>query len=198
MSSSNEGQSDENYQLIVAKAILAGETGVGKTSIRRAYFGENFKEDHMSTLGADFAVKRIPISKSVALEFQIWDLAGQMSFNPLRKRFFVGASALFLIFDLTDRRSFEELDSWFDDFWESFDNRKDVPMTLIGNKLDLENQVVSDDEMEEFWERTKKRYPDIEGRTFVIKTSAKTGEHVEKAFENMSNALLKIFFPESS
>lgn len=193
MSSEVSSDGDEKYQLIVAKAILAGETGVGKTSIRRSYFGENFKEDHMSTLGADFSVKRIPHSKSTILEFQIWDLAGQMSFNPLRKRFFIGASALFLIFDLTDRKSFEELDGWFDDFWDSFDNRKDIPMTLIGNKDDLQNQKVTDEEMEEFWEKTKKKYPDISGKTHVIKTSAKTGEHIEDAFSFMSGALIELF-----
>ena len=68
---------------IVSKLVLAGSYGVGKTSIRRNYMGESFISDHLSTLGADFAVKRIDILDDVVLELQIWDLAGQPGFENL-------------------------------------------------------------------------------------------------------------------
>jgi small GTP-binding protein len=68
---------------------------------------------------------------------QIWDLGGQESFKSLRKLYLEGANGALVMFDLTERESFDKLNEWIESFREA---RGDKPMVLIGNKSDLENQ----------------------------------------------------------
>ena len=178
-------------QRIVSKLVLGGSFGVGKTSIRRSYFGETFISDHLSTLGADFAVKRVDISDEVVLELQIWDLAGQPGFENLRQRFFKGAAAAFMVFDLTRRETFESLDNWFEQLWRSQKNNKRMPIAILGNKIDLDNHEVSEKEVHEYMAKLRSDH-DL-GDTYLsyFTTSAKTGENIQTAFQEISHALYK-------
>lgn len=175
-------------QRIVSKLVLAGSYGVGKTSIRRNYMGETFIQDHLSTLGADFAVKRVDINESTVLELQIWDLAGQPGFENLRQRFFKGAAAAFMIFDLTRRETFTSLDDWFEQLWRS-QKTKRMPIAIIGNKNDLENQVITTEEVNDYMEHLRSNHDLGDSYISYFTTSAKTGENIQKVFEEISKAL---------
>ena len=175
-------------QRIVSKLVLGGSFGVGKTSIRRSYFGETFVSDHLSTLGADFAVKRVDIKDDIVLELQIWDLAGQPGFENLRQRFFKGAAGAFMVFDLTRRDTFEALDSWFEQLWRSQKSKR-MPIAILGNKIDLDEQVVSEEEVNEYIKRLREDHDLGETYLSYFTTSAKTGENIQTAFEEISHAL---------
>ncbi|MHA2501987.1 MAG: Rab family GTPase [Candidatus Kariarchaeaceae archaeon] len=175
-------------QRIVSKLVLGGSFGVGKTSIRRSYFGETFISDHLSTLGADFAVKRVDIQDNVVLELQIWDLAGQPGFENLRQRFFKGAAAAFMVFDLTRKDTFVALDSWFEQLWRSQKSKR-MPITILGNKIDLEGHQVTEEEVRAYMDRLREEH-DL-GDTYLAyyTTSAKTGENIQTVFQEISQAL---------
>lgn len=175
-------------QRIVSKLVLGGSFGVGKTSIRRSYFGETFISDHLSTLGADFAVKRVDINDDVVLELQIWDLAGQPGFENLRQRFFKGAAAAFMVFDLTRRETFEALDNWFEQLWRSQKSKR-MPIAILGNKIDLDDIVVSDEEVQEYMKRLREEHDLGESYLAYFTTSAKTGENIQTVFNEISQAL---------
>ncbi|MCK5409392.1 MAG: GTP-binding protein, partial [Candidatus Heimdallarchaeota archaeon] len=86
------------------KIILAGDGAVGKTSIRERYMGKGFQESYLKTIGADFATKKIEKNEE-QITFQIWDLAGQESYQSVRKSFYKGAIAAIMVFDCQDPKS---------------------------------------------------------------------------------------------
>ena len=112
------------------KVILIGDPSVGKTSLRKRYFGEGFKETYMPTLGADFALRRKENSV-----IQIWDLAGQYIYRRLRKGYYQGAHGAILVFDVLRDETFMNLNKWLDEIHHF--NGKMMPLVIIGNKIDL-------------------------------------------------------------
>lgn len=175
---------------IVAKLVLCGSWGVGKTSIRRQYMGETFMQDHLSTLGADFAVKRVNIDNDTILELQIWDLAGQPGFDNLRQRFFKGAAGALMVFDLTRRDTFDELDSWFEQLWRNQDSKL-MPISILGNKSDLHKPTVSDEEVKNYIEKLRENNDLNETYLSYYTTSAKTGDNIQEVFKEISQVLYK-------
>lgn len=173
----------------INKLVLCGSFRVGKTSIRRNFMGQTFIQDHLSTLGADFAVKKIDLEDGGLLEMQVWDLAGQPGFENLRQRFFQGATSAFMVFDVTSRSSFEELASWFDQFWLAHPERN-LPIAILGNKSDLDPHEVSEEEVLTYIDNLKIEYniPD----TFIkfYKTSAKTGYNIETCFMDIAKVII--------
>jgi len=174
---------------IVSKLVLCGETRVGKTSIRRSYFGDSFLKDHLSTLGADFAVKRVKIDEQTTMELQIWDLAGQEGFSNLRQRFFKGASSAMMVFDITRRDTFDKLEYWFKQLWEGRKSKL-LPIAIIGNKNDLQIREVSREEVMAYIDKLRTENDIGDEWIEYFETSAKTGENIEECFQGVSQALL--------
>ncbi|MHA2472445.1 MAG: Rab family GTPase [Promethearchaeota archaeon] len=144
------------------KICLLGETSVGKTSLVYRFIENKFREDYKSTLGVNILQKLLEIDDN-SVSTNIWDLGGQENFRRLRKLYLDGSMGALVIFDLTNRESFEKLGSWIKDFRGQ---RGEKPFCLIGNK--------------------SKEH----GVEFII-TSAKTGENVEEAFVNLAKKVLE-------
>ena len=113
----------------------------------------------------------------------IWDIGGQKRFEFMRKSFFDGAHGALLIFDLSRADTYHEIKKWMGEF-RSFAG-EDVPFILIGNKLDLVEDIG------EVVERAEaKSFAENEGSIY-IDTSAKTGKNVDEAFERLTRLLIK-------
>ena len=89
----------------IFKITLLGDGAVGKTSLRKTYLGEGFKDGYSMTIGADFAVKRLRIDDQDFVA-QIWDLAGQQRFSAVREVYYRGTSGCLLVFDISRRSVF--------------------------------------------------------------------------------------------
>ena len=170
-----------NYSI---KVCLLGEANVGKTSLVYRFIENKFREDYKSTLGVNLLKKDMDVDKYKGVSAQIWDLGGQESFKSLRNLYLQGANGALVIYDTTNRKSFENLNEWVKDFKKS---RGIVPMLLIGNKNDLE---------------AKRKIEEKEGRDYAEKnkmdfllTSAKTGTNVETAFLNLIKKILDKMIP---
>ena len=97
------------------KVCLLGDGAVGKTALRKRYLGKQFSSGYVMTIGADFAVKKTEINTNdgtKSVKFQIWDLAGQPRFNSVRELYYKGSHGGLLVFDITRRDSFSNLNSW--------------------------------------------------------------------------------------
>ena len=165
-----------NYSI---KVCLLGEANVGKTSLVYRFIENKFREDYKSTLGVNLLKKDMDIDKYKGISAQIWDLGGQESFKSLRSLYLQGANGALVIYDTTNRRSFERLDEWVRDFREA---RGQAPILLIGNKIDLKDKVkVEEDEGKAFANKNKMEF---------LSTSAKTGNNVEKAFLELIKGIL--------
>ncbi len=161
----------------VIKITLLGEKNVGKTSLVYRFIENKFRENYKATLGVNLLKKDIDINGGVSA--QLWDLGGQESFRSLRKLYLEGANGGLVIFDLTDRNSFDKLNEWIDSFKNA---RGEQPLLLIGNKSDLENKIkITDKEASQY---AKNNNMDL------ILTSAKTGKNVEEAFIKLTKRIL--------
>lgn len=166
---------------VLLKVLLLGESCVGKTSIFHRYVKDEYNQAYKATIGADFFSKDLKVDdKEVIL--QIWDTAGQERYQSLGVTFFRGSDACILVYDITDRNSFEALTSWVDQFLQGVgqnsSSAKDSGyiFVVLGNKCDLsaDQRQVQKEEAQEFC--------DEHGFKF-FETSAKTGEKVQDAFE---------------
>ncbi len=98
----------------VCKVILVGETGVGKTCIIMRFLNNVYEENHISTTGANFASKTLEFKEyKTSLQYDIWDTAGQEKYRGLAKIFYKDAAIAILVYDITNRKSFEELKAYW-------------------------------------------------------------------------------------
>jgi len=95
---------------LVVKVVLAGESGVGKSSLFRRLLGEELDAEQKSTIAADFRTKKISEGDS-SFTLQLWDTSGQEKFKALSPIYYRGAHGVLFVYDVTDRHSFEALES---------------------------------------------------------------------------------------
>jgi small GTP-binding protein len=165
----------------VFKICLLGDGGVGKTSLVYRFIENRFSRDFKSTLGVNLLKKRVQIREHNVI-CQIWDLGGQAAYRKLRKLYLEGSQGALLVYDITSRPSFDNMEEWIQTLFEA--RNQDVPLIIIGNKLDLEqNRQVK---LTEAMEYAKKKNPNIK----VLETSAATGDGVEQAFLSLAELVL--------
>lgn len=165
------------------KIITAGEGSVGKTTMLRRYVDGKFNFNTQMTIGVEIfqkTIKLIDINKTIVL--QLWDFGGQERFRFFLDSFVLGASAAFIVFDLTRMHSFEKVDEWVG-IVRKYDPK--LPLVLLGSKADLTDQILIKDET--VLEK-KKQFNFID----YLKTSAKTNLNIDKAFEVLLRAIFKI------
>ncbi len=166
------------------KILLLGDNRVGKTSLIRRYVHGTFSEGYQATLGVDFVIKKVklPLNKrAISIQLQIWDIAGHAYYASYKKAFFQNTKGVMLVYDVTRKQTFENTNRWVDDVYQ---HSPGVPIILVGNKSDLRKQkVVKISE-------SKKMCQTWENCIGVIETSAKTGDKVNTAFEDLTYEIL--------
>lgn len=126
------------------KILTIGESGVGKTCILLRYTDNKFSKHHLTTIGIDFKTKIVKFyTKSIKL--YIWDTAGQERFRNIAQQYYNGADGIFLVYDVTDRNSFEKVTEWMKQIL-SYNTKDKTGIILLGNKIDAENRVVTMEE----------------------------------------------------
>ena len=127
------------------KVVLVGESGVGKTSIITQFIDQTFQEDQQSTTGGTFSTKSVVCDNGKTLKFEIWDTAGQERYRSLTKMFYKDANAAVLVFDITRKDSFEELQNyWAQQIKEC--SPPQIILAVAANKSDLIGKEAVDEE----------------------------------------------------
>lgn len=158
------------------KLLLLGDSGVGKTSLMRVFSGDEFSESMLATAGVDFKLRHIDVGED-AITLQIWDTAGQERFHRITATYYKGAHGIVLVYDVSDRRSFDNVGYWMNNIRQYSTPTQMPAMLLVGNKIDLPNRVVTPEE----GRATASQY----GSRF-IETSAKTCENTNGALETIA------------
>jgi len=125
--------------IILAKIIVLGSPGVGKTSFLR-YHGKqmNWLPDYSETIGVDFNVWKTKLDDQYTLKFQIWDVKPSYRWSSMLPMYCRDAMGCLLFFDVSNRESFDDLHYWMHLIQ---DNAGDIPVILIGTKTDLPFEV---------------------------------------------------------
>ena len=163
--------------IVSFKYLILGSSGVGKTALLKRLVEDTFTEVSLATIGVEFdsAVGVVDNRKG---KLQIWDTAGQERFRSIAKAYYRNAAGVIVVYDLTDRKSFDELNSWMTDIHALCDANSVVQ--LIGNKADMSHRrVVSVAEAEQFASRHHIKY---------LETSAKLGANVRECFVQVTAA----------
>ncbi|KAL1823597.1 hypothetical protein ACET3Z_010375 [Daucus carota] len=163
------------------KAVLIGDSAVGKSNILSRISRNEFQLDSKPTIGVEFAYRNVKVGDKL-IKAQIWDTAGQERFRAITSSYYRGALGALLVYDITRKNTFESLKKWLHELRE-FGN-PDMVIVLVGNKSDLSDsrQVVVED---------GQTLAQLEGLCFM-ETSAKENINVEEAFLSMINRIYEI------
>lgn len=160
-----------NYDL-TGKVMLLGDSGVGKTCFLIQFKdGAFLSGTFIATVGIDFRNKVVTVD-GARVKLQIWDTAGQERFRSVTHAYYRDAQALLLLYDITNKSSFDNIRAWLTEIHEYA--QRDVVIMLLGNKADVSSERVI---RSEDGETLAREY----GVPFM-ETSAKTGMNVELAF----------------
>ena len=142
-------QIDSDFELQI-KMVIIGDSGVGKTNFIFQFTENRFSGLHIATVGFDYKTKIISLpSSKKKVKIQIWDTAGQERYMALNKNIFQKVQGIIIMYDLTKRNTFENLDKWMHVLSQSVSGKVKF---LVANKLDKasEQRIVSEEEGQKY------------------------------------------------
>jgi len=173
-------EGDENYEILI-KLVILGDVSVGKSNFLYRFVDGEFNPIHVATVGFDFKsrVWEIPNLKK-KVKFQIWDTAGQEKYMSINKNLFQRVQGIILMYDITREDTFNNLSKWMEHIKE---NANGIPLILIGNKSDLNNErKVNEEDGKAFAKNNK---------IIFLEASAKIGTNVEESFMKLSELIIE-------
>ena len=117
------------------KIVLIGDAGVGKTHITNRYIRKGPPIRNISTIGVEFATIAVDLKNGGKIKAQIWDTAGQEKYRAITAAHYRKAVGALLVYDITNSKTFENIEKWLDELRESCD--EEIVVMLLGNKLDI-------------------------------------------------------------
>jgi small GTP-binding protein len=186
---------DDDYDFLL-KAVLVGDSGVGKSNLLARFARNTFSSESKSTIGVEFASKTITIDGK-KVKSQIWDTAGQERYRAITSAYYRGAVGIALVYDITDQSTFNNLARWLQEIKDHLGSNHDARILLIGNKSDLiQSRAVTFEEGAAFARDNELEF---------IEASALSASNVQEAFTHLMQKALQAFLikkaresPESS
>ncbi|KAL0074559.1 P-loop containing nucleoside triphosphate hydrolase protein [Phycomyces blakesleeanus] len=159
------------------KLLLIGNSNVGKSSLLLRFTDDTFlpQEEVSATIGVDFKVNMMQVDGQ-SYKLTIWDTAGQERFRTLTSSYYRGAQGVILVYDVSNRETFDALHTWWNEV-NTYCSSPDVVKMIVGNKVDKESsRVVSHREGSELARKLQ---------SLFVECSAKTNMGVKEAFEEL-------------
>jgi Ras-related protein Rab-1A len=177
-----EEEKKEDFQGYNFKVIVCGDPSVGKTSTILRITDNAFIRTYIPTLGVSISEKQLKVDGDY-VNLIFWDIAGQGKFELMRRHFYQGAEAVIVIFDLTNRDTFESVSEWYKDIKNHLEiGESTVVGFILGNKEDLVNErKISTEEALELAKNNNTDY---------IESSAKTGKNIEEILYKLAESII--------
>ena len=175
---------ESDFETLIKLAII-GDSNVGKSNFLFKFIEGQFSPLHVATIGFDYKSRIVTLPESKKkVKLQIWDTAGQEKYMSINKNLFQRVQGVILMYDITKRETFERLDLWLNLIKQM---TNDIPIVLVGNKLDQEDniengRIVEYSEGEDF-----ARDNDFE----FFEASAMDGTNIDKVFSSIGEKIIK-------
>ena len=163
----------------VIKLAMLGDSSVGKTSICYVFINLEFEDKLLSTIGQDKLECIMKMEDGKNMKIIIWDTAGQERFHSIALKACRKAQGIIVVFDVTNRGSFQNVVNWLNEIKENFNSPSII---LFGNKCDLPERQVTKEEAEAFAKQNNLPY---------LETSAKNKININEGFEKIANEAYK-------
>lgn len=164
------------------KLLIIGDAGVGKSALLLRFADHTFTSAYINTIGVDFKIRTVDFDGQ-KIKLQIWDTAGQERFRTITATYYRGTHGVIVVYDVTDRDSFENVRRWMAEIDNNCDtSQNSVNRVLVGNKIDMVNEiVVSKEEADSY-------AAGLNVEHFL--TSAKSNNHVDEMFTTITKMAL--------
>ena len=126
----------DNLDTLKFKLIVVGDQNTGKSCILNRFANNTFQENYQATIGLDFQTKNVTIHNQ-DIRLTLYDTAGQEKFRSLIPMYIREAQIILLVYDITNKESFDSIPKWFSDILNV--KNDEAVFVLIGNKIDLTN-----------------------------------------------------------
>jgi Ras-related protein Rab-1A len=162
------------------KISLLGDQAVGKTCICSTFFGLEFMENTLTSIGIEKNETKMKLENGKEIKVKIWDTAGQERFKSISLSTIKNSQGVLVVFDVTSTESFKHVTEWLK---KIKDQKENIAIVLMGNKFDLPNRTVTKEEAEEFAKKNKLSY---------FESSAKLNKNIQEAFAKVVNEAYKL------
>jgi small GTP-binding protein len=169
------------------KILTIGESAVGKTCILLRFTDNKFLKTHLTTIGIDYKSKVIKV-QNYSVKLKIWDTAGQERFRNITQQYYKGADGILLVYDVTERTSFEKVREWMKQIQQNT-NKEKIGIILVGNKCDMDERQVSTEEGQSLSK---------EFGILFYETSAYKDININESFESLVNEIITKKEPDTS
>ena len=173
---------EEKKDMLSLKIVLVGCSTVGKSALINQYINNKFLETQILTIGCDKFTKVEKI-KDLDIKINLWDTAGQERFRSLSPMFLKGSNIVILVYDITNKNSFEEIEQFWLDIVK--ENTTNFILSVAANKSDLYQK-------EEVNEEVGRNFAQREGAYFFI-TSAKNYNNTRQLFLELAQIYIEKF-----
>ena len=168
---------DNKISVKAIKVALLGDSTVGKTAICNSLMNIEFSQDMLSTIGSDKLETKFPLKNGTEIKLILWDTAGQERFRSVALKAIKAVQGIVIVFDVTLKKSFQNIDLWLEEIKNNFNNPS---LVLFGNKVDMDKEKweVTKEEAEQYAKKMNLQY---------FETSAKTKQGLDEGFSFIVN-----------
>ena len=168
------------------KVVFLGSSGVGKTNLINRFISNKFNDIELATTAATYSQKNITYENK-EYTFTIWDTTGAENFRPLTKLFLKNVQIFVLVYEISNKKSFLDLQYWLDYILEEYGSS--TFNVLIGNKSDIvSDKKIKESEGAKFAEIIKAKFAHV---------SAKNNDNWSKIFEEILTDYIRIKKPKA-
>ena len=170
------------------KVISVGNSEVGKSCIIKRYCEKRFVPKYLQTIGIDYGVTKVSV-KDRDLKVNIFDMSGHSLFHEVRNEFYKDTQGAILVFDVTDKASFDSLDDWVNEIRTDMEINQipgfeNIIFTVCGNKIDKGKRLVD--------ESDARMWASLKGYHY-FDTSASSGAGINEMFETLLVEIIAAF-----
>ena len=144
--------------------VIIGNSGVGKSSLLNQFIKREFNYNQSTTVGLEFCASIININGH-NIDLHIWDLSGQGAYKNLIRKYCNEADGIILVYDVTNHQSFQDLHNWVNDIHKYI--KSNIKILLVGNKTDLDNRIVTNEEGTDFAKNNKILYTETSAKGYI-------------------------------